>query len=150
GAEGCAGRVPMKASVIVVLALAATAAMRNRSAAVRHWVLAVAVLCAAATPLLERIVPSWHTGLGQSVLTPWSEPSREQATSTPAPAVGQFASASAASVPRNPEAPPSDSQTTIDLTRFVLPIWMAGAAIGVLLLIAGLCRLTSLARQAQR
>ena len=139
----------MKASLIVVLALAATAVMRNRSAAVRHWVLAVAVLCAAATPLLERIVPSWHPGLGQSVMTQWSAPSGEQ-TSAPAPAVVPLGSAPAASARRNPVAPQSDSATTIDLTRFVLPIWMTGAAIDVLLLIAGLCRLTSLARQAQR
>src|SRR5437762_9565305 len=56
----------MKASVIVLVALAATALMRRRSAAVRHWVLSAAIVCAAAAPGLELLVPSWHVSFGRS------------------------------------------------------------------------------------
>ena len=56
----------MKASVIVLVALAATTLMRKRSAAVRHWVLSAAIVCAAATPLLELVVPSWYVALGSA------------------------------------------------------------------------------------
>src|SRR5437016_3224713 len=50
----------IKVSLIVVLALAATALLRQRSAAVRSWVLSVAIVSAAATPLLGWLIPSWH------------------------------------------------------------------------------------------
>jgi TonB family protein len=49
----------MKVSLVLVVALATCALLRRRSAAVRHWVLAAAVLCAAAIPAAERLVPSW-------------------------------------------------------------------------------------------
>ena len=44
----------IKVSLIVLVALAATAVLRRRSAAVRHFVLAVALACAAATPCVAR------------------------------------------------------------------------------------------------
>src|SRR2546430_7574598 len=33
--------------------------LRGRSAAVRHWVLAIAVACAAVMPVLQFVVPAW-------------------------------------------------------------------------------------------
>src|SRR5262245_42799617 len=56
----------IKASLVVVTAFAATALLRKSSAAVRHGVLAAALLCAAAAPALEHVVPSW--------LVSWSTP----------------------------------------------------------------------------
>src|SRR5205823_10048109 len=55
----------VKVSVIVLMALVARALLRRRSAAVRHWVLSVAIACAAAMPLLAAMVPAWHIGLGR-------------------------------------------------------------------------------------
>ena len=49
----------LKVSLIILLALGATLLLRRRSAAVRHWVLAVAIGCAVATPLLALIMPAW-------------------------------------------------------------------------------------------
>ena len=49
----------IKVSIIVVLALAATVMLRKQSAALRHWVLAAAIVCAAATPLFTVVVPAW-------------------------------------------------------------------------------------------
>ena len=47
----------MKMSLIVVGALALSFLLRQRSAALRHWVLAAGVACAAAVPLLRRARP---------------------------------------------------------------------------------------------
>src|SRR5260370_35316106 len=54
----------LKVSLIVLVALGARVLLRRRSAAARHWVLAVAIACAAASPLLGLIVPSWRVHLG--------------------------------------------------------------------------------------
>src|SRR5260370_893061 len=48
----------IKVSLIVACALAGTIALRRRSAAARHWMLAAAIACAAAAPLLQPIAPS--------------------------------------------------------------------------------------------
>ena len=50
----------IKISLIVVIGLAGTAMLRRRSAALRHWVLALAIVCAAATPVLELVMPAWQ------------------------------------------------------------------------------------------
>ena len=49
----------MKMSLIVFGALVGCLMLRHRSAALRHWVLAAAVACAAAIPALEAVVPGW-------------------------------------------------------------------------------------------
>ena len=54
----------MKMSLIVLAALAVTMMLRKRSAALRHWVLAAGVACAAASPILTTIVPAWTLPLG--------------------------------------------------------------------------------------
>lgn len=58
----------LKVSVIVLMALCAVVVLRRRSAAVRHWVLSVAITCAVAAPVLSLVAPSWH--LGFSMLSP--------------------------------------------------------------------------------
>jgi TonB family protein len=135
--------------VIVLAALAATALMRRRSAAVRHWILSVAILCAAATPLLERIVPAWHIGLGHSIVTPLPESLDEQAMPRPT-AVAPVAAPSAAAASRVPAVAQAEAPVPIDLARLVVPVWVAGAAVGLLLLFAGLGRLFWLAARARR
>ena len=54
----------LKSSIVVVIALAVAALLRRRSAAVRHWILASAIVCAALTPALGSVVPSWHVAIG--------------------------------------------------------------------------------------
>ena len=49
----------LKISIVVLIALAAAALSRRRSAALRHWILSAAIVCAAAMPLLTSVVPSW-------------------------------------------------------------------------------------------
>ena len=53
----------VKVSLIVLMALGARVLLRRQSAAVRHWVLAVAIACAVVTPVVGVMAPSWHIGL---------------------------------------------------------------------------------------
>src|SRR5262247_2391221 len=89
----------MKASVIVLVALAATMMMRKRSAAVRHWILSAALVCAAATPALELIVPSWHLAFGSPPLHERQLPVRRSARPAAMPAVAAMAPASQSASP---------------------------------------------------
>ena len=47
-------------SLIALVALAAASILRERSAALRHWILSSAIACAAIAPLLGLVVPSWQ------------------------------------------------------------------------------------------
>ena len=51
--------VLVKTSLILTLGILAAFALRRRSAAVRHWILLSALFCAAATPIVGLLTPSW-------------------------------------------------------------------------------------------
>jgi len=53
----------VKVALLLLLALAIARLWRRPPAAARHWVLSVAIGCAAATPLLCLVAPSWTIGL---------------------------------------------------------------------------------------
>ena len=85
-------RKPMKMSLIVFGALAVSFLLRRRSAALRHWVLATGVACAALVPVLTAVVPEWPLPFAaptafsryedpfQESASPASQPSRAAAT----------------------------------------------------------------------
>jgi len=50
----------IKVSIVILCGLTATLLLRSRSAALRHSVLAAAILCGGAIPLVEPFVPSWR------------------------------------------------------------------------------------------
>ncbi len=60
----------IKVSFIVAIGLLAVALLRRRGAALRHFVLASALVCSAAMPLLQRVAPAWTPPLGLSWLQP--------------------------------------------------------------------------------
>ena len=51
----------LKVSVILLSALVAGSLLGGRSAALRHWMLGVAVVCAWAAAPLSGVLPSWPT-----------------------------------------------------------------------------------------
>lgn len=53
----------IKVSFLVLFALAGSAVLRKQSAAVRHWVLSMALACAAVIPVLAVVVPPWSLPL---------------------------------------------------------------------------------------
>ena len=59
----------IESSLILIVALGATALLRGRPAALRHAVLAAAIACAAIAPLLGRAVPAWPLPTSLASLT---------------------------------------------------------------------------------
>jgi TonB family protein len=132
----------MKVSIVLLAALAACAVLRRQSAAVRHWVLAAAIVCAASIPVAERILPSWSVAVGApAVLWRFATPAADTHASSrdgstmPASegrtADRRFAVTSlAARAAANPR--------TTDMLSW---LWMAGTAASLLALFIGFIRL---------
>jgi TonB family protein len=51
--------IVLKTSIVLAIALTAILTMRRRPAAARHWVLSIAIVCAALVPFLEIVAPAW-------------------------------------------------------------------------------------------
>jgi beta-lactamase regulating signal transducer with metallopeptidase domain len=124
----------MKPSIILLAALAAAACLRTRSAALRHWVLAIAIVCAGATPLLQRTMPEWplNAALASAVISP-------------SPVIVDVSVAETSR--RAPEPQPRTSAAASD---WLLALWMIGAAISLSALAAGIGRLAWLTARASR
>jgi TonB family protein len=131
----------IKVSSIVLFALVASAALRSRSAALRHWVLAAAIVCAAAAPGLQRLVPAWNVELITPAVfegpTPF-DPSRGAGPSRASMrATGGQASGAA-------------GLRSIDAGQWLTAIWLAGVLISLFGLLAGFARLAWLAAHSGR
>ncbi len=126
----------IKVTLVLALGLAATMMLRRRSAALRHWLLAGAIACAALMPLAEAVAPAWRLPIlpAQSArvapaLTLGNAPDRE--------------SVSAAGV----------AQVIVSSSPAVFPVlraaWLLGAGLSLLLLAAGIARLLVVASRAR-
>jgi len=135
----------MKMTVILFGTLALSLALRRRSAALRHWVLAAGVVCAAALPMLTTMLPAWHV--------PFAPPTAFVRYDDPFTVSGVPARRAAASradaAPHGPAAPATAS-SGFDFARALRSLWLAGAAIGLSVLLIGALRLAWLAMHAHR
>ena len=138
----------LKVSLVVIVGLAVAALLRNRSAAARHWVLAAAMLCAMAMPVLELVVPTWGIPLARSAR---AAPAGVREPSVAAPAAGAGAAGAVREPPLLAETvtvpPPALGRTGI--SHLITPAWLAGAGVSLFLLAVGLTRLTWLASRAR-
>jgi len=134
----------LKVSLVVIAGLAVAALLRNRSAAARHWVLAAAMLCAMAMPVLELVVPAWGISLSRTAPSMAAGPSAkpQSATGIGASDAASLEFAETVSVP-----PPAVPRPAI--SRLVTPAWMLGAGLSLFVLAVGLARLTWLASRAR-
>jgi beta-lactamase regulating signal transducer with metallopeptidase domain len=154
----------IKMSLVILLALAAMSLMRNRSAALRHWVLAVVVGCAAAIPALDAIKVAW----------PQAPESIQSTAQTGRPAMQT--EMAAASVPAGGDA--STDQTSLSnsfaferirplslmsvvsgllgllslsrMSGLLRTIWLSGLFASLFVLLTGLGRLMWLASRSRR
>ena len=76
----------IKTSVILLIALSAVIGLRRQSAAVRHWILSAAVVCAAIVPIAAPLMPSWSFGPASPAIPFLPETYAEWHLSTPAAA----------------------------------------------------------------
>jgi beta-lactamase regulating signal transducer with metallopeptidase domain len=127
-----------KMSVVLLLALALAASLRRRSAALRHWVLALGILLAALTPLVGGVLPSWNLPVLR-----WAAPAPAL---TATGRVMQLSSASADLTPARAAVDSASSATPV-LPTIALLLWAVGAVIGVAWVAAGGLRLRALARR---
>jgi TonB family protein len=129
------GDVALRSSVIVLFGLGLRAALRRRSAAVRHLVLAGALLAASAVAPLSLVLPSWTV----SVPVPAQAPViHAPGSTTSQAAAGPLA---ASGIDRRRE--------TTDRTAAVLArVWFAGCVALAAVLAIGLLRLARVARRA--
>lgn len=126
----------VKASIVMLAALAAVACLRHRSAALRHWILSAAIVAALAAPLLGLVMPSWHVPLGSGPIA-----------TAPSP----IWRATPAQSPRETVAVQSPARAALPATgRLIALTWIAGAGVSVLILLVGLGRLAWIASSARR
>jgi beta-lactamase regulating signal transducer with metallopeptidase domain len=121
----------MKVSLILLAGLGVAAALGRRPAALRHWVLAVAVLCAAALPLAERALPGWPMTM------PKGAPRTELTAVSVDVSVGGASGDGVASPLR---------AARVD---WIAAIWLCGAGFSLLILASGMARLIWLSRRAR-
>ena len=137
----------MKMSFIVLSALAASFFLRRRSAALRHWVLAAGVACAAALPILS----CGRAGLAAPFryadgLHAYEDPFRDAESPSPTrPPAAVNGATVAAPVP-----PGTAMRRGFDLGAALQSIWLAGTFVGLAILLTGVLRLAWLAVHARR
>ena len=136
----------MKMSLIVFAALVVTFALQRRSAALRHWVLAAGVACAAAVPVLTSIVPAWPLPFAApTAFSRYEDPFTESS----APVSGRQGSAAASPAGRPVSVAPAQYRG-FDLFAAARTLWIAGAIVGLSILLTGLLRLAWIAVHADR
>ena len=135
----------LKVSILMLAGLGAAGLLRRRSAALRHWVLGAALICAAVTPLLTPLLPAWHVGL--PARAPARRAVRPQPTGAIAVVPGPVDERGRASF----GVPPAAGWPMIPSPASVAAaIWIAGTSVSLLTLLAGLVRLRRLERAATR
>jgi TonB family protein len=134
----------LEVALIVLFALALMPLLRKRSAAVRHWVLAAALVCAALAPAVHAIVPAWRLPIAlppPTLAADVSVPSSAGAITVRAdrqqarPAVGVVQGIG--------------QDTLLRIAATLWTIWILGAVFGVAVLLVGLAQLARLGRAAR-
>jgi TonB family protein len=125
-------------SVVLSAVLAASIALRRRSAALRHWVLAAGILSSLALPLARPLVPRWG-----AVALPASIHASAVTIANPA------ATARAAGEVARAEATAPATRARGSLAAALVRAWAAGAVGGFFVLVAGIGRLAWHARHAR-
>jgi TonB family protein len=130
------------ASVTLLIALGAMPLLRRRSAALRHLVLCTALMCGAAAPILESIVPAWRVPLPLASDSISAAAPRSPAATRPTSGV---VSGRRADVAQRPV----DGASTLPVGWLVLGAWGLGVVILLSTLLLGVLRLAYISRRAR-
>jgi beta-lactamase regulating signal transducer with metallopeptidase domain len=123
----------LKTSVILGAALLVALFLRNRSAAIRHWLLSSAVLCAAVMPLATLVLPSWSLG-------------HEISQALPLQVLSYTVHGTGVS-----SALPPVKQSNVTISVEWLPVaWLAGSSVALFALALGFLRLAFVALRSRR
>lgn len=127
----------IKGSLIVAATFVASRALRRKSAAERHAVWALAVLCILALPVLICTMPALDSGLLPKVTSSWFGPS--PGVSEPAPLA----------LPAMVIRAATDAPWRSRLAQFLVLAWGAGFGVGLLILVLGMLRLAWVASRSK-
>jgi beta-lactamase regulating signal transducer with metallopeptidase domain len=135
--------IVLKVSLILSTALGLSLTLRARSAALRHWVLSVGIVCAVAAPLLVSVAPEWHAPISaKAVGTSQSGPLTRTAgdgIETRVPPANDVHRAEAAVSAGRPTG-----------WQLLMSAWIGGALIAIAALTLGLARLSWIRSRARR
>ena len=132
----------LQSSILLLAGIGSSCALRRRSAAVRHWMLAVAVFASATLPLLQVVAPNWIVSPTPTIdlaLTSWEpgtpgrgivSPDDSDVETPPAPGVAHGSGGQAA-------------------VRLFVSVWAAGALAVFAWLLTGLARLAWISKGAE-
>ncbi len=129
----------IKASLVILPALAAVSCLRRQSAALRHWMLSAGIVAAIAVSLLSPVMPAWRLPL-DNLPRPRGIAAPASSTAAPAPQSGLLSHR--LDVAENGSLPSIKALITIG--------WLAGTCVSALILLVGLCRLAWIASSARR
>src|SRR6185436_11307447 len=136
----------LQASVVLAAALAASFALRRRSAALRHFVLAAGVAAVLAAAAFARVLPAWEITMPPAVER---VPAADTGRAVPGPLASAPASSDApAQTPA--QAPAQSSAPDVSWPWRLAIVWLAGAAAIAGRLLAGLVALRRVSRRAVR
>ena len=150
----------VKSSIVLALALAAAALGRRRSASLRHWILASAIACAAAMPLLGPLVPAWPippagvldrwagSAAGEIDVGRGTSAERGHSLSATGGRAADIDSGAARSGPL-PQAARRMLGMIQASARAIFTVWVAGVALSLLILGVGIGRLAWIAGRAR-
>jgi TonB family protein len=125
----------VKTSLVLACGMLVAVALHRRSPALRHWILAAALICAALVPLVERLTPSWSLPASTTVT----------AAQGPVVAVTFDAAAPGTANARTPRASTPHPLLLRDVVgAVVVPLWLTGAAVNLFVLAFGMMRLRRL------
>jgi beta-lactamase regulating signal transducer with metallopeptidase domain len=134
----------IKISLLLGLALTATALLRHRSAALRHWVLAAAIASSMAIPALMTVAPSWSLPVTSRPQSGRVEvrPDRPEVRTTVA--IDQTTPAVDIESNRSTE-----TSAVAGLGWLLQPVWLAGVVMNLGALLVGLWRLARVSLRAR-
>lgn len=131
----------LKVSIVVLIGLLLTLIVRQRSAAVRHWLLAATIGCALAMPVLARLLPEWQLPSASLMRQAPVAPSETGIVAASAAAVIEEVAAPAAAV-RSP-------RSATDPAAALATLWLGGSLAFLAVLLLGLSRLAMFAARAR-
>lgn len=132
----------INASLIIIAALAGARVLRASSAALRHWLLAVAVACALVVPVLSLMVPAWSV---RSADAEGPQPTASALTTRPAGSArlsssGESSTSVQAEVALRASAGANPARAT-QIRRVLEGLWLTGVGLSLVSLVSGLVRL---------
>ena len=121
----------IKTSVVLAIGMAISAGLRRRSAAVRHWVLATAIVYAGAAPLLALFIPTWTV---PALALPTGSHADVEVSIRTTAAAGDL-------TPKHTDSVSDPATARAGISGAIVPIWIAGVALNVSVLLIGMLQL---------